>query len=66
MENQKNKRGAGRPKGSPNKGTELGRKTIFASTTISGSPQEIAMLKEKAKDAGKSVSRYVLDFFCGA
>jgi len=46
--------GAGRP--------ATGRKVIFSTTTISGSAEEIALLKQKAKDAGKSVSRYVLDW----
>lgn len=58
-EEEKKKRG--RPKGSPNKGTELGRKTIFVSTTISGSAEEIKLLKKKASEAGKSVSRFILD-----
>lgn len=49
--------GAGRKKGS---GT--GRKKIFQSTSVSGTPEEIAVLKEKAQLAGKSVSRYVLDW----
>lgn len=46
--------GAGRP--------ATGRKVIFSTTTISGSAEEIALLKQKAKEAGKSVSRYVLDW----
>lgn len=50
-----------RPKGSKNKNPAQGRKTIFANTTISGTPEEIALLKEKAKQAGKTVSRYVMD-----
>ncbi len=58
-EEEKKKRG--RPKGSPNKGTELGRKTLFVSTTISGSAEEIKLLKKKAYEAGKSVSRFILD-----
>ena len=49
--------GSGRKKGS---GT--GRKKEFLSTSISGTPEEIAILKEKAILAGKSVSRYVLDW----
>lgn len=53
--------GQGRPKGSPNKGTELGRKTIFASVTISGSPEEVAKIKELAKESGKSVSRFIIE-----
>lgn len=55
----------GRPKGSPNKGTELGRKTIFSTTTISGSPEEIERLKQLAKENNKSVSRFVLDMIKG-
>ncbi len=55
------KRGRGRPKGSPNKGTELGRKTIFKTTTISGSPEEIDELKRLAELAGKFLSRFVIE-----
>lgn len=53
--------GQGRPKGSPNKGTELGRKTIFKSVTISGSPAEVDELKRLANEAGKSVSRFIIE-----
>ena len=42
-----------------------GRRVIFTNTTISGSPEEIALLKSKAKEAGKSVSRFVLDWAAG-
>ena len=38
-----------------------GRIKEFASTTISGTPEEIAALKEAAKKADKSVSRFILD-----
>ena len=56
------RQGQGRPKGSPNKGTELGRKTIFRSLTISGSPSEIEQLKELAQKSGKkSVSRFIIE-----
>lgn len=55
------RQGGGRPKGSPNKGTELGRKTIFKSTTISGSPEEIDALKILAEENGKSLSRFVIE-----
>ena len=57
------KHGRGRPKGSPNKGTELGRKTIFKTTAISGSPAEIDELKRLAEEAGKSLSRFVIETF---
>ena len=53
--------GGGRPKGSPNKGTELGRKTIFKTTTISGSPEEINALKELAEKSRKSLSRLIIE-----
>ena len=53
--------GQGRPKGSPNKGTELGRKTIFASVTISGYPEEVEKIKALAKESGKSVSRFIIE-----
>lgn len=38
-----------------------GRIKQFVSTTISGTSEEINALKEAAKKAGKSVSRYILD-----
>lgn len=50
-----------RPKGSPNKGTELERKTIFKSVTISGSPEEIDMINQLAESSGKSVSRFIIE-----
>ncbi len=40
---------------------KTGRLKVFANTTISGTPEEIAALKEAAKTAGKTVSRFVLD-----
>ncbi len=64
MENEKRggkRAGAGRPKGAPNKGTELGRKTLFKSTTISGAPSEIDALKELAEKNGKSLSRFIIE-----
>lgn len=59
------KRKPGRPKGSPNKGTELGRKTIFRSSSVSGSPEEIEALHELARKAGKSFSRFVIESLLG-
>lgn len=53
--------GGGRPKGSPNKGTELGRKTIFKTASISGSPEEIEALKKLAEQSGKSFSRFIIE-----
>ncbi len=50
-----------RPKGSKNKTPAQGRKTLFANTTISGTPEEIQKIKELAKNANKTVSRYVID-----
>ncbi len=38
-----------------------GRQKLFVSTTISGTPEEIEALKRAAKEAGKSVSRFILD-----
>ena len=38
-----------------------GKKKVFQSTTISGTPEEIARLKKIADDNGKSVSRFILD-----
>ena len=57
--------GGGRPKGSPNKGTELGRKTIFKSMTVSGSPAEIDEIKRLAAERGKSVARFVIESILG-
>lgn len=45
--------GGGRPK----KDTEARRKTI----SISGTPSEIEKLKKLAEEAGKNVSRFILD-----
>ncbi len=50
----------GRPKGSFT-GDAPGRKTPYESFTVSGHPEECALVKRLAKEAGKSVSRYVLD-----
>ncbi len=57
--NKEHKRGGAR-EGSGRKPT--GRIKIFSTTTISGTDEEIKLLKEQAKAAGKSVSRYVLDW----
>ena len=54
--------GQGRPKGSPNKNTELGRKTIFQTVSVSGKPEEIEALKKLAAESGKSLSRFVIEF----
>ncbi|MEL3912968.1 hypothetical protein [Treponema pedis] len=42
------------------------RKKIFSTTSISGTPLEIETLKSKAKQAGKTVSRFVLDIVLNA
>ena len=49
--------GSGRKEGS---GT--GRKKIFQLSSVSGTPEGIALLKKQAAEEGKSVSRYVLDW----
>ena len=54
---RKRKAGGGRKTIDPN-----GKKKIFFSATISGTPEEIEKLKKIAKSKGKSVSRYVLDW----
>ncbi len=59
MENENKRKGL--PKGSKNKIAAQGRKTIFASTTISGSPEEIKQIKILAESSGKSVSRFSID-----
>ena len=51
--------GAGRKKGSVKDGA-TGRKKIFQTASISGTPEEIARLKANAQAAGQSVSRYVI------
>ncbi|HAK69190.1 MAG TPA: hypothetical protein DCM57_05965 [Treponema sp.] len=43
---------------------KTGRLKIFATTSISGTPEEIECLKTLAREAGKTVSRYVLDELC--
>lgn len=53
--------GGGRPKGSPNKGTELGRKTQFKNLSVSGYPEEIEEIKKLAKESGKSVSKFIIE-----
>lgn len=40
---------------------KTGRIKQFQTTSVSGTPEEIALLKSKAEAAGKSISRYVLD-----
>lgn len=40
---------------------KTGRQKLFVSTSVSGTAEEIAALKERAAQAGKSVSRYVLE-----
>ena len=57
--NKEHKRGGAR-KGAGRKPT--GRIKIFSTTTISGTEEEIKLLKEQAKTENKSVSRYVLDW----
>ena len=58
MSNEEKKRGGFR-EGSGRKPT--GRLKQFANTTISGTPEEIELLKSKAKEAGKTVSRFVIE-----
>lgn len=38
---------------------------VYAFATIAGTPEEIARLKERAREAGKTVSRFVLDGLAG-
>lgn len=40
---------------------KTGRLKHFVSTTICGSAEEIELLKQKAKEQNKTVSRFVLD-----
>lgn len=51
-----------RTAGAKNKKPAQGRRTVFQTTTLAGSPGEIALLKDQARQAGKFVSRYVLDW----
>lgn len=51
--------GAGRKKGSVKDGA-TGRKKIYQTASISGTPEEIERLKANAEVAGQSVSRYVI------
>ncbi len=56
--------GAGRPKGSFKSGVP-GRKTLFRSFTVSSYPEEYEEIKSKAAEAGKSVSRFLIDLALG-
>ena len=47
------RQGAGRPK--------TGRLKIYVNHTISGSKEEIEMIKKKAAEQNKTVSRYVIE-----
>lgn len=58
MTERKRKAGGGRKTIDP-----TGKKKVFSSATISGTPEEIASLKKLADNNGKSVSRFVLDNF---
>lgn len=51
--------GAGRKKGSVKEGA-TGRKKIFYTVSISGTPEEIAKLKANAAAADQTVSRFVI------
>lgn len=51
--------GAGRKKGSVKEGS-TGRKKIFRTVSISGTPEEIAKLKANAAAAYQTVSRFVI------
>lgn len=48
--------GAGRPVG-----TKTGRNVEYKTISISARPEEVEALKEAARKAGKTVSRFVLD-----
>ena len=50
----------GRPFGWRKKNAK-GRIKIYKSTTISGLPEEIELLKKKAEENNKSVSRFILE-----
>ncbi|MBQ6782274.1 MAG: hypothetical protein IJP62_13775 [Treponema sp.] len=62
MSSEEKKRGGFR-EGSGRKPT--GRLKIFANTTISGTPEEIAKLKRLAKENDKTVSRFVIENLLG-
>lgn len=48
----------GRREGAGRKNT--GRIKIYQNLTISGTPDDIALIKEKAKSANKSIASYVI------
>ncbi len=60
METKKNNRGGARI-GSGRKAT--GRKIIFKTASISGTPEEIEQLKKLAEKSGKSFSRFIIESF---
>jgi len=55
------RKGQGRPKGSPNKGTELGRKKIYKNITVTVTPEEAELIRRLAAESGKTISRFVVD-----
>ena len=48
--------GAGRPVG-----TKTGRTVEYKTISISALPEEVEIVKDSAKKAGKTVSRYLID-----
>ena len=56
IKERKRKAGGGRKTIDPS-----GKKKIFSSTTISGTPEEIERLKARAQKEHKTVSRFILD-----
>nr|DAL60469.1 MAG TPA_asm: antitoxin [Caudoviricetes sp.] len=48
--------GAGRPVG-----TKTGRTVEYKTISISALPEEVGIIKEAAKKAGKTVSRYLIE-----
>ena len=60
METKKSNRGGARV-GSGRKAT--GRKVIFKTASISGTPEEIEQLKKLAEKSGKTFSRFIIESF---
>ena len=58
MEGNKGRRGGPQP-GSGRPRIDVHKK--FKTISISGSPEEIELIQERAKASGKSVSRYIID-----
>lgn len=61
METEKKSNRGGARVGSGRKAT--GRKIIYKTVSISGTPEEIEQLKQLAEKSGKTFSRFIIESF---